>query len=447
MSHIEELYVFNDLPQNGVLTICDFSKVDRKYRFTGHGGFVELGEQIVKETIESVDILQKILFAITESVQADITHNKCYLGEININDYFIYQLVFDVLFDKYYAESPVMTLTEYCNKHVSFGWDKGISNSEISSPDYDLNDDMNAIYHRMYNQLKEDYEINCHDEIKETYSAFGVKSDYYDACLNYLKSLHGNTKENSVKPKYYWDAIYYNAHPRLITYRQYRRNLQTDKHYSYAMFDDDYRTYDKFVNKFMTSSKDTPVNRFEKTMDFYHLEMNKRLDFIYKLAVKMECAGLEVIDKTHCMIKRFHPVVEYLSIENDHLCTTPRHKYYRPFLFVDKAVPECEQPEKLTTGSELIIYYIIRARVYELFNYKFRFSSNNYDDIMDFITKHFNVLSYHDPNKVWFTTDSQKKRDSVKRIKNAVAINHALFWESDARQKPSRQKRTKTETE
>jgi hypothetical protein len=99
----------------------------------------------------------------------------------------------------------------------------------------------------------------------------------------------------------------------------------------------------------------------------------------------------------------------------------------------------------LNQANELpIICHIIRAKVYEMFNYRFRFVSDDYSDIWGFISRHYDVLSYHDCQKEWFNNETDKLQQKVMRIKNAIKINQALFWESDAKKAPSRRKRKET---
>lgn len=78
-------------------------------------------------------------------------------------------------------------------------------------------------------------------------------------------------------------------------------------------------------------------------------------------------------------------------------------------------------------------FYFIRAKVYELFMYHFNFISNDYDDISDFLKTHYNILSYHDPNKIWIQPDKKLKREREARIIRALEINEALFGSSEKR--------------
>ena len=73
--------------------------------------------------------------------------------------------------------------------------------------------------------------------------------------------------------------------------------------------------------------------------------------------------------------------------------------------------------------------------------YKFQFVSNDYADMWDFINNHYDVLSYHDPKKEWVNNEANEFANKVIRMKNAENINNAMFWESEAKKKPSRRER------
>ena len=80
--------------------------------------------------------MQKELAKLTVAVHKAIIANKVYIRSEDkcgaepietgfhfqiprLNDYFIYQLVFDLLYDKFLRESPKLTLNQYCEKRHS----------------------------------------------------------------------------------------------------------------------------------------------------------------------------------------------------------------------------------------------------------------------------------------------------------------------------------------
>lgn len=429
------------VPEHGaVLNIVDYSLIDREIIVPKDGGAVTLGKPREKDLVKTISDLISILGAIASTVRRNILDSGVYIGGIELNDYFTAQLVFDILHDKYLTESPQLTLGRYCKYYVSFAWDKSL---DFESDNYTRETAINTVAKMMSTELNYESEIKIHDRLINDAELFGVNLAryfwYFDRATALNEELFAQDK---TKPKYFWDYIYYNGNSKLITYKQFRRSFRVGKHYSYDDFIEGFKTYDRFVGKFMSDEQTSDRVKFLKSMDFYNLEIYKRLDFIYKLAVRMEKEDLYEISQNHPMIKRFHPQVDFLYIDNDKLLCDPRVKYYRPFLFVENVCPEINSHQlSAQTESLLVIYYIIRAKTYELFRYKFRFVSDDYMDIWNFIGNQYDVLSYHNPNKEWINAAESRKRDQVKRIKNAITINDALFWESEVKQRPYRRER------
>ncbi len=446
--------LYHNFISSDALKIGDYSHIDRKIIISKNDGTITLGNKLDKEQIETISDLRKILNEIASYVYHNIHNESIYIRGIKFkfeipslssqNDHFISQLIFDVLFDKYRIESPKLTLNKYCENHICFDWDESLDLTGNG-----LNNAIKAAAKMLSEELKYEATLKDHKTLRVVAEAFGIDPNKYSDYIEHFKSLNTCYHTDKQKYKYQWDQLYYNGNYRLITYKQFRRGFQVGKHYSYNDFETGYKVYDRFVQKFMLKPDDSNKIRFFKSMDFYNLEIDKRLDFIYKFAVKMEKEGLTNIDQNHPMLKRFHPKIRHFYVYNEHLGHIPRCKYYRPFLFVEKVCPESEQ-DLTRVDDFLCIYYIIRAKVYEIFNYKFQFISSkneekHYADIWNFISNHYNVLAYHDPNKEWFNNKAEKYGTQVMRIKNAVKINKALFWESDVKKAPSRRKRKETE--
>jgi hypothetical protein len=172
-------------------------------------------------------------------------------------------------------------------------------------------------------------------------------------------------------------------------------------------------------------------------MDYYHLEIYKRLDFIYKLAIRMETIGLTSIDRNHFLVKRFHPGVfsPSIDIENNRLKYYEKVKYYRPLLFMEILWMEKKQFDNNIENNDIWVEYnIVRAKAYEFFQYNYEFDSNDYKDISDFIRNHYDVCSYHERTKIWNGNGKKISEEQKKYIKNILEINEALFWKSPKRE-------------
>lgn len=453
MNNTAEIQYHNFI-SSAALGLMDCSRIDREIIIPKDRSEITLGNKRDKKKLESISDLRNILSQIASYVYHNIHSESIDIGGIKFrfeipslnsqNPYFISQLVFDILFDKYLIESPKLTLNKYCKEHICFEWDESL---DLGGDEFDKA--IKSTAKMMSEELKYEAKLKNHESLRAVAEALGIAPNKYSDYINHFQALNEGFHTDKKKYKYQWDQIYYRGNNKLITYKQFRRGFQVGKHYSYGDFETGYKVYDRFVKKFIPKPNDSSKIKFFKSMDFYCLEIDKRLDFIYKLAVKMEKEGLTDIERNHPMIKRFHPKMPHLCINNDRLCGTLRNKYYRPFLFVDDVCPESKQYFK-QSNDFLRIYYIVRAITYEKFNYDFQFLSSkteeeHYADIWNFINNHYNVLNYHDPQKEWFNNEAEKYGDQVMRIKNAVKINNALFWESDAKQAPSRRNRKETE--
>lgn len=348
--------LYHNFISSEALKITDFSLIDKEIVISKVDGTATLGNTKEKELITSINDLHDILGQITASICQKIHSENIFKIRFEFpfsSSAFLSQLVFDVLFDKYRRESPTITLNKYCEEHLSFEWDESFDSETAEG----INRAKKAAAKMMAEQLKYEAELKGHPILVAEAEKLGIPSNRHSDYLNNFKSLNKSYSTDKKKYKYEWDQIYYNGNHKLITSKQFRRGLQIGKHFSYDDFENCYKTYDRFVKKFMPDLTDSNRVKFFKSMDFYNLEIYKRLDFIYKLAVKMKKDGLTDIDRNHPMVKRFHPEIQQIYINNDRLEDFPRIKYYRPFLLIEKTFLESnlnfEQYSEL-----LIIYYI-----------------------------------------------------------------------------------------
>lgn len=447
-----------------------------------------------------------------------------------------YQLIFDVLYDKYLKASPQLTLNEYCSSHIDFNWNNSIiksiagkkANELGNTPDtyiectklalakikYKVEDafdeysikkstfiqklrtsvefinvhkaefskiktpkdkveklkayknitvsfeELIAIEaimedakklnfepaHYFDNLLKElikaknrstkalraeitkEVNIKNNPALKEDIEKFGICSEKY---IKRAAEVNDFFKTDRKRYKHEWDYLYYNRY--MITARQYDRKFGIDREkrsYYYEHFVRDFDAYDRFAERILPQNNDKGYEYFCKIMNFYHLERYKRLDYIYKLAVAMESAGLHDLNKEHFLVKRFHPCVFLPLIDNENNCLRYSHKYkyYLPLLFIEES---WIRKENFGSRAPFDEYNIVRAKVYELFKYNYDFESKDYDAMENFIRAHYNLSNYH-TQKTWYNKE-KRSRDQTIRIQNADIINKALFWSSDKR--------------
>lgn len=332
---------------------------------------------------------------------------------------FMNQLIFDVLFGKYVAENPRITLRQYSLSHGNYIWN-GQKASDLKAE---------SVRKCIASALKKQISIVNNPELRDQIEELGVDPDEFFVWLNRLSPpfVNGEKQEIHEKPKVLWDYIYYNVCEKLITSKQYARSFSKNGNYSHAAFVGLFDTYDRFVDEIFMQQMENSKDYFLKSMEFYYLEMYKRLDFIYKLAIKLEKENASVIKKNHALVKRFHPYVCDVYNEEGILKFGARIKYYRPMLLLEEFWQQGRLYNEPMYEDMLMKHHFIRAKIYELFKYHFQFVSDDYDDMSEFIDKHYNILHYHQPQKIWIQTDKKRKTDREARIINALEINEALF--------------------
>lgn len=433
---------------SGEPIIINYGSVDREIVVSNENALI-LGGTKSKSTVTSIvtmqieleEIILRLFRAMANNnvfVQAaDGFHGKPISFRYSIEqlmpyDNLINQLVFDLLYDVFLDRSHTLTLNQYCEMRCS-----------------DFMESANTLNKLMAAQIK--IELGKDGAIHEgegVYSNIELQSDAHEfgfdmkayidehrsPNLTYIDKRVTKLREYSPRRECDWDLVYYNGKSGLITSKQYRRILEHDSNYSYANFVADYKYYDYHLQELYRPS-DTFGNDFiTRTMNYYHLEINKRLDGIYKLAVAMENESVSKIDKDHYICRRFYPHVLHLKVENNELHCTIGRKIYRPLIFIEHSWMEQMGMNKVEAGTSLANWYqthMMRAMVYELARHNYDFAPDNDNEVADFIRKHYNVLGYHDPNKSWVNEETGKLNKS--RILNAQIANKALFGVSDKR--------------
>ena len=363
-----------------------------------------------------------------ESARNDSSHSALQIDFDMIEfETLIDQLVFDILYNKYRNDSPQFTLLAYCTNCICHDW---------LNPTYENNlHDISKVCHSwMRKQLKREVAIHNNPGLREESKRLGRNPDWY---LPYLQKMNIPYKQSETKPKILWDYIYYNGNEALITSKQFKRSFRNQsRNYTKSDMVNLFNDYDSFINKrFMQPAKDAKDAKsyFEISMDFYHLEIYKRIDFIYGLAKKMTDMNLRAIDRTHFAVQRFNFSVLCPYNKDGLIEFTEKSKYYRPMIFLEKYWQETGQ---FTHDLFRFLWYkhhFIRAKTLELFYYNYVFSSEDYDEMAIFIHDYYNVLSYHEPNKIWVQNDKHGSQAATMRITNALKINEALFWDSEKR--------------
>ena len=286
----------------------------------------------------------------------------------------------------------------------------------------------NAMRRVMYEEIKREVKIKNNPALKGDMKKLAINPEKY--------LVHFSSPR--MKRKCDWDYIYYNCNHKLITCKQYKRNISSrikSRNYPYDDIVDDFGYYDNYLTNIMPKPDDTNEDYYRKTMDYYHLEVYKKIDFAYKLAVRLEDESL-IIDKNHFLVKRFTPVVVYPFVKDGQLYFGEKQKYYRPLIFIEDEWQKQGMFDHTANYALSLQYHLVRAKAYELFNYQFAFIFDDYDDIAGFLRGRDddNIVSYHDKDKKWFVPEKEKLKDQTARIKKAQMILEALFWKSEKRE-------------
>lgn len=338
----------------------------------------------------------------------------------------INQLIFDILYDKYCKESPFMTLQQYSIYQSQYSWSGKQSDEKLR---------VEAIRKCLSSALRKQTAVYNSPRLRDEIVKLGVNPDVYLEYFNQLSTSFSSGERQAIQKrrKVKWDHVFYNANGKLITSKQFDRSFSKNGNYNHIALVKLFDEYDGYIDEVFMQPTASSKDYFLKSLDFYSLEIYKRVDFIYKLAVRLANMNAPVITSQHILVKRFHPYVCDTINNNGSLGFGTRIGYYKPMLMLEELWQQKELYNEPMHKDRWEKYYFIRAKVYELFNYHFQFESDDYDDISDFINEHYNILQYHEPKKIWIQEDKKLKADREKRIIKAWEINEALFGKSDKR--------------
>ena len=419
---------FDFFPKSGQPMIISYSRINKEILFKEDANQLVWGNVIKRKEIYSINNLRQVFDAlICQEVELINKNGSNIPFHIDINDedksLIIDQLVFDILGDKYCLESPLMTLQQY-----------SIYQSKYNRNSQTEKERVECVRRCISNGLKKQTAIMNSPELRNEIIELGVNPDEYFKYFNQVSTPFSNGEKQKIykRPKAQWDYIYYSADTKLITGKQYDRSFSKGRNYSHNNFISLFNACDQYINELFMQPTEDNKSYFLKSLEFYYFEIYKRLDFIYKFAVRLDELDFPKMEKDCIFIKRFQPAVCDVLEQNGSLKFGNRIMYYRPMLMLEAAWLEklYEKPVDVFKWQK---HHFIRAKIYELFKYHFSFISNNYDEISDFIKVHYNILDYHDSNKIWIQTDKNQKRQREARIIKALEINEALFGASDKR--------------
>lgn len=344
------------------------------------------------------------------------------------------QVVFDLLFDKYIMESERMTRYAYANNI-----------SDWLSEYYEESPDSKSIDMQLSRSMDKYIDKMSQPDYKKQLEMLGIDPEVHNNYFN--PDLRNNP--HAKKPKFIWDLFFYNSGSKNIPARIYRRKLSNEDHdYSYGKFAAELKEYADFVNILLPTEDAKPKNYFNQSMEYYVLESYKRPDFILKLIQMLSKMGITEIDKNHSLVKRFHPLVWCPYLKNGKIRFVAKCKYYRPMFILEDAIAAAIQADteinEAKYGVRIFNCQFARAKAYELFKYHYKYDSQDYSDIKEFLQQSYNLAEYHHSTKEWATfkkvEDKDKwkdlsestKRKLRKQMKYIIKITEALFWKYSA---------------
>ena len=337
--------------------IFDYRYFDREIVISADGG-VEPGGVKKKQELTTIaelklkvrELVSNVRDNFYQSIWEKTVHEEDPLFSQKMDVYFnikdedveflVNQLVFDILYDKYKEASceDVMTLHEYCAKHAYY-WGRNswvnsfTANTSGENPDISPEDAKEVMYRMMKRHIKRELKALNASESKELYAMSGIDiSEDIDYFISTVR-----------KPKITWDFFFHRGNNHIVTSRQYRRNFVLERESDYGTLAKELNDYDEYVKSVITKYQNDYSDKayFCKSMEFYTLEMQSRLDFMYKLACLLEGENISSVHKMRFLIEDFTPEVvcpyilhdvEGNSIQN----VKTEHNYYFPFLLIEK---------------------------------------------------------------------------------------------------------------
>ncbi|MDR1090301.1 MAG: hypothetical protein LBL79_04420 [Prevotella sp.] len=286
----------------------------------------------------------------------------------------------------------------------------------------------------MDRQLKRTIGVMSKPEIEKVYPHFAI--GFQQDIVEFLA-------KNKLWPKMLLDQLFLDGNTSLITSRQYRRNFVIERKADYEKFAAEFNAYDKYVEEVIAPRRYDNIDKeyFRQSMDFYFLEVHSRLDFMYKFAETLEVLenkneGSSNLLKIRFLIEPYSvyaycPLVVPDEKGDTHLEFVIEKREYFPIMLTEKSSKRTlldilREPDDNPFLEDNAINFC-RAKTLELFKYHHVFVSDNYKEISDFIRNNYDILSYHEKNKIWKVLKNKPTAAQKRSIKTIEMINNYLF--------------------
>ena len=440
---------FNFELGDGLPPIIDYLYFDKEFPLED-GNILEFYTEKKKTKINSIAALRSILEELVFDAAACLY--ECTISNCNISipcdaedfhslakKYFsidpeyhellVNQLIADVLCEKYLDET-YMTLNKYCEEHFYVNY-----LGEWKKPnEFELNEDGNAIYTKgnkgnaykmMARKIKSYNTMMSIPEKKEELINRGFDPDSY---AEYIE------KKGERKPKWIFDLIYYDE--ALKAFKLYKRDAWDGSDKAYKQYAKDLIDYDKFVEKAFRPIEGCDKDYFHKSMSRYYLESISSLEFIYKLAERLEKESVTDERIIYFLTNLYSndvscPIIKEEPDGSAYLRFIKKVKNYASAPFIEAAwlVGSDYRLDEMENNPFHSLLGRIRVQARELFFYHYAFESDDYEDISSFIKNDFNILDkLHDKQKMWHgqagvdpLSDKQKERiDRIRMVEGVI---------------------------
>ena len=295
------------------------------------------------------------------------------------------QIIVDILFDKYCIESPKLTHSAYAKQNAKL-WDANyLLFYQVDSNRKNLEYSSKKLHDLLSSQMV----IN---QIKEL-------GFYPEKIKNYYSKTNGKIQ------KIIWDILFWNTTG--IIEKQFRRKItKENRNYSYSQMAKDLIDYCSMVTILLPSDNMNSKEYFNRYFDYYFLESYRRIDYILMLTQFLYTNKMNDLGSFDFLTRRFVPNIVVLCEMLGATYLYPKHKYYRPLWNLDSEILGHATPNIDTlTANRLLVYWylcvVLRAKAYEMFLFHAEFSSDDYDEIKEFLSTQYDVCKYHRNNTAW----------------------------------------------
>ena len=398
--------IYDLIDLTNIMSITDYNRTHHKFSRNSDGTLsIDAGVEKERKKVNSISSLTNIVMDMIQIVLKEydaIFPSTRTVIDIDDKEVEIVadQIIMDLLYNKYLAESPVVSHTSYADNlaDIMFG---RLDESTLqyllkTDDDPDLKDTSDAFRKRVERGAKNAANLYEFSELRDELEVLGIDTN---------KFVDWFSKTNIEKSKVIWDILFWNASE--LVKKQYNRSMiKANRNYTCRDVISDLTEYNIMVNGLLPSEKDSSKEYFNSSMTYYALESYRRIDFNLKVTHFLLKHGITDVSEIKFLTERFHPrILSIMEGKSGNILYTDKIKYYRPLWNADRMVLGFLSKNGLEEASRIATAWfncqIVRAKVYELFNHHAMFVSDDYDDLKKFLMSRYDVSQYHRDEEAW----------------------------------------------